>query len=480
MGFSPSGANGRGTSKLDPFREQIRQRVDKDLTATRILREIRQLGYDGGRTIVAERVRELRAELGLGAHKQVKRRFETEIAEEMQVDWSPYTVSIAGRRVKVHALGCLLCACRKHYVRFYRDERQSTLLEGLASAFEYFEGCAMRLVLDNMATAILGRIGPDRKELWHPRFAAFAAHYGFTPFACAVRDPDRKGKKEKCFRLVWDDFLKGTEFASWQDLDEQRMIWLDKTPGVANLRVHGTTRRVPNEAWLSERDLLIRLPEERFPVYESSVRIVDQDSTLSINGTPYTVPSSLAKRSVAVHLFAEHFEVLNSHGHVAFSRRYVADDDKGKLQIDHTHYAPLPRRPRGDGRRLDEAFRKRFPDLEPFLSGLKRKMKSLTAVHIRRLVRLVDRYGEEAFLAAAHRAQDYRRYDALAVERILERNHPLVEQGDVMPLSGIGPLVLGEVESGSLDTYAELDAKPPSAPSPDSFHSDDEEIDHGP
>ena len=55
-------------------------------------------------------------------------------------------------------------------MHFYRDERQSTLLEALASGFEYSQGCALRVVLDNMATAVLGRWGPNGQPVWHPRF----------------------------------------------------------------------------------------------------------------------------------------------------------------------------------------------------------------------------------------------------------------------------------------------------------------------
>jgi len=61
---------------------------------------------------------------------------------------------------------------------------QSTLLEALALAFEYFDGVAARLVLDNMATAVLGRIGPNGKHIWNERFERFVAHYSTEPFAC--------------------------------------------------------------------------------------------------------------------------------------------------------------------------------------------------------------------------------------------------------------------------------------------------------
>jgi len=457
-------------SKIEPFRQTIEAKVAKGLTATRILREIREQGYTGGRSILAEQVQKLRATIAPSSRKRAKRRFETPLGLEMQIDWSPYRIRIAGVTRVVHAFGCLLAASRKLWVHFYRNERQSTLLEALASAFEYFLGCALRVVLDNMATAVLGRWGPNGRPVWNPRFLDFARHYGFEPVACAVADPDRKGKKEKSFRLLWDDFLKGSEFDSLEDLNARALIWLDQTPGVGNQRLHGTTRTVPNQAWLSERELLVQLPDKRFPVFEQSVRLVDQDCTISVGRTSYTVPSSLACRSVAVRLFAEHFEVLDTHHHLLYSRRYVPEADKGKLIIDPTHYAALKPRQPGEGhkQRLDEAFLKRFPSLAPFVRGLQLRMKNLSPVHVRALLRLVESYGEEAFLAAVGRAQEYRRFDARAVQRILEHNCPLPEDESVAPLGGVGTTLIGEVEAGSLDDYGSLDDQPgPTQPDPD-------------
>lgn len=461
-GLLPPSTKTQEASKLEPFVAQIEGRVAKRLTTTRILREIREIGYTGGRTILAERVRQIQSRLTLSPRNDVKCRFETPAGLEMQIDWSPYLVPIAGRIVKVHALGCLLACCRKLSLRFFRDEREATLLEGLACAFGDFDGVALRVVLDNMTTAVLGRIGPDRKPLWHPRFLDFARHYGFTPYACAVRDPDRKGKKEKSFRLVFDDFVNGSEFASWEELDERRRIWLDETPDVANLRLHGTTRLVPNRAFEDEHPFLIRLPEATFPVHDEEIRDVDRDSTIWVRGTPYSVPTGLANHSVAVRLFSDHFEVLDRLGRIAFSRRYVPEDQKGRLVIDSTHYASLARRRRASsGDRLDEAFLRRFPKLQDLVDGLKRRTKTLAPIHIRALIRLADRYGEPDFLAAASRAQEYRRFDALAVERILEQTAPPPDE-PLPPLSGHGPLILGQVDSGALDSYAELDNAAPS------------------
>jgi transposase len=448
-------------SKLEPFGRMIETRVTKGLTTTRILREIREQGYTGGRSILAEQVRKLRASIAPGSSSRAKRRFETPLGQEMQIDWSPYRIRIGGATRTVFAFGCLLAASRKLWVHLYRDERQSTLLEALASAFEYFPGSALRVVLDNMATAVLGRWGPNGQAVWHPRFLEFARHYGFQPFACAVAHPDRKGKKEKSFRLLWDDFLKGSEFDSLEDLNSRLLVWLDQTPEVGNQRVHGTTREVPNQAWLSERELLIQLPDRRFPVYEQSVRLVDQDCTIRVGGTLYTVPSCLACRSVAVHLFAEHFEVLDAQHRLQYSRRYAPEAQKGKLIIDPTHYATRtsPKPGQGHKERLDEAFLSRFPSLAPFIRGLQIRMKNLAPVHIRALLRLAESYGQTAFLAAVTRAQQFRRFDARAVQRILERHCPLADDSSVAPLGGVGTVLIGEVQSGSLDDYSSLDTQ---------------------
>lgn len=480
-GLLPSPAP--AASKLEPFHEEISKRVQKGLTTSRILREIRELGFQGGRTILAIRVAALRRQLTLLPASSTKRRFETAPGEEIQIDFSPYAVLIGGRLVRVHAFAVLLCYSRKLYLRFVREERTSTVLEGLAGAFAYFDGVTLWVVMDNMTQAVLGRLGKEREVLWQSRLLDCARHYGFTPVACAVRDPDRKGKDEKVFRLVEDDFLKGSEFESWEDLERRCRAWLDETPGAGNLRVHGTTRRVPNEVWeQEERALLIRLPEARFASFENEVREVDRDSTLSVRGTRYSVPSALANASVAVRLYADHFEVLDRQQRVAFSRRYVADSRKGTLVIDPTHYATLPRRPKGQHPgRLDEAFVRRFPGLGPLVDGLKRRYKTLAPIQLRALLRLADRYGHDDFVAAATRAQEYRRFDAGAVERILERDCPLPPESDGQaPLGGAGPAIVGEVEAPSLDGYRgldEADASPrPAGTAPT---KNDEGGDHG-
>lgn len=481
-----TGATSRSPgSKLDLFRETVRDKHAQGLTLTRILREIREQGYTGGRTILNDYVRTLPSPRP--AAKVAKRRFETPPGAEMQVDWSVYKVLIGGVLCCVHALGCVLAYSRYLHLRFYRDERQSTLLEGLARAFETFGGAALRLVFDNMSTVVLARVGRQQTTLWHPRLLDFARHYGFEPFACRVRHPDRKGKDERIFYYAERDLLRGASFDSLEDLNERAALWATT---VANTRVHGTTRRVPAEAFLAERDFLVRLPESRFAVHEDTVRQVGLDATISVGGTLYTVPAHLARRSVAVRLFAEHFEVLDRQARVAFSRSYVAEKDKGKLQIDPRHYLGLPSGPRANGEGgpaadLRQAILDRFPTLAPLVEGITVRMKGIAHIHLRALWRLAQTHGDAHFLTAATRAQDYRRHSALAVGRILDQIDPAPAEPP-LPLDAAtrARAAIGEVDPGSLDSYGHLDrtetqpkADPGQTPSPDTVNGDKENDD---
>ena len=413
---------------------------------------------------MAEYVRKLKVEKGLKPPVKVKRRFETRPGQEMQLDWSPYTVYIAGVPTKIHVLGVILAHSRKLHYRAYRNERQSTLLEAMAIAGEDFGGFTLELVLDNMATAILGRTGRDGKVIWNPRFLEFCKHYGFKPVACRPRDPDRKGKKEKSFRLLFEDFLKGTEFISWEDFQYRLKIWLNDTVGVANLRKHGTTGLIPNEAYLAERPLLIPLPSERFPVAEDKVCVVDADATISVDGIRYTIPEQFVSKKVPIRKYAEHFEVIDTNGNIAYSRRYIDRTiRKEKLVIDETCYSRQPKRPGSPGscQHLDEAFVLRFPSLAPFVEGLKMNFKGLAYIHIRKLIRLCGTYGEEAFIDVVSQLQECRRFKTHSVARLLEKKYPMPPEVLDMPLGGKGALLLGEVEEVSLDEgYGELDTRP--------------------
>ena len=236
--------------------------------------------------------------------------------------------------------------------------------------------------------------------------------------------------------------------------------WRDR---IANLRRHQTTGQVPREVWLTERDFLIRLPDERFPFWREETRSVDEDATISMAGAHYTVPAQLAPGTVRVRLFAGHFQVLDQKGLVALSAPYAEGQQQKRLYIDPAHYDALGYAPssleHGRTRQLEDRLLRDYGELSALVEGLRGRTKGAWPLHLSQLLGLSRTYGPEAFRQAALRAQSHGAFNVQATQRILQREHPLTEE-EILPAAKAADrvqLALGDVDGGDLEIYGELD-----------------------
>jgi transposase len=450
------------SSKLAPFLDPIRESAGKGLRSPRILREIRERGYTGGASILKAFLRTLAPPK---PPRPPFRRFETGPGVEAQSDWSPYRVPIAGVVTVVHAFSMVLCHSRKWFVSFYRNERLMTLLRAHQEAFAYLGGLCRRILYDNQTAITLGRVAG--KPRWHETFLDFAHAYGFEPRVGRPGHKERRGKVERPFLYLEEDFVRGRTFASWDDLNRQAREWLD---GVANVRVHGTTRRRVDEAYAEEKPFLIALPAVPFPAERNETRKVQKDGYVPIDGSLYPVPAALVGQIVRVRIFPERVEVLDAAGGIAAAHK--VPDRPMRLVAE----GPYPQPPVVSVARsvLEARFLTHFPAAADFLDGLKRRMATLTPIHLHALARLLALYGRDAVAAAIARAAEYRNFNAKAVERILEQTHPtVVPEPTVDPLA-VHPTALAaldDVDSGSPGDYT-LDSQPPTEP-PSQHEGDD-------
>ena len=121
--------------KLSPYQtylsERIAQARPRWIPATVLMREIRQLGYDGGIS---------RLKAWLGPHKTVVAepvvRFETAPGQQMQADFT----TIRRGRDPLLALVATMGYSRASFVKFTITEDAATLCAGLVEAFDYFGG----------------------------------------------------------------------------------------------------------------------------------------------------------------------------------------------------------------------------------------------------------------------------------------------------------------------------------------------------
>jgi hypothetical protein len=269
-----------------------------------------------------------------------------------------------------------------------------------------------------------------------------------------VKDPNRKGKIERPYSWIGNDFLQGSSFESWDDLNTRTRQWLDT---VANCRIHSTTRRVPVEMFAEEKDLLIQLPQLPYPTDRREVRKVQLDGYVPVDGSLFPVPSSLVGQYVNVRIYPHRVEILDTAGEVAVAHK--VPDRPCRLPADWG--PPVKSETSVSRTALETRFLSHFPEEKDFLEGLQRRMKSLVPIHLRQIERLVDLYGEARVRRAIERARAYGNFSALALQRILERAHPdVISEPPVLPLSA-GPVALDaldDIEESSPRDY-NLDSK---------------------
>jgi len=284
---------GKRESKLDKYKSYLEARLkDFDLPATVLIKEIQAKGYKGGITILKDYVRTIKKE----KVKQITERFETEPGRQAQIDWGECrTVWIDGVRRKLYVFVFILGFSRMLFTKFTTSTKRPVMHQCLQEAFEQL-GIPEELVVDNMKQAVQAHTKQGVR--FAPEFLDFCEHYGVVPVATPPYWPRAKGKVERGVGYVKHSFLEGRSFTDLKDLNQQLQTWLDT---VANVRIHGTTGRVPAEAHVDEQ-LRLR-PYAAAPRYDTrvaEVRKVHSDSHIRFDCVFYSVDPKAVGKSVVV------------------------------------------------------------------------------------------------------------------------------------------------------------------------------------
>jgi len=293
--------------RLEPFEAYLRQRVVAypGLTASRLLREIREHGYGGGYSAVTDFLREVRP----SPTPPFEVRFETPPGEQAQVDFAQFEVVYADEPEavrKVWLFSLVLGYSRLIWARFVAHQDLQTVLRCHMAAFAALGGVPREILYDRMKTAVIGE--DDQAHIVYNRaLIDFAGHYGFHPKACRPYRAKTKGKVERPFRYIREDFFLARSFRNLDDLNAQLAHWLGT---VANPRVHATTRRVVNEAFAEEK--LQSLPLVPFSAVLKLERRVSHEGMVSVGGNFYSVPDATRKRVVEVHSLANEIRIFEA------------------------------------------------------------------------------------------------------------------------------------------------------------------------
>lgn len=335
---NPSTGNSGPKSLCDPWREVIEAKLDQGLTAQRIWQDLAgEHGFAGRYASVKRFVRRL------GRTSELPfRRMESEPGRECQIDFGAGAPveQPNGRFKRFPVLRVVLSCSRRGYSEAL--ERQSTeeFIRALEGAFRHFGGAPAVLVPDNLKAAVLKADWYDPEI--NPKVRDFCRHYGCAILPTKPKTPRHKGKVEAGVKYVCGNALKGKVFKSLAEENEALRAW---EAGVADLRIHGTTKRQVKALFELERPHLLPLPAQPFPFFHEAPRSVHKDAHVEVDKAYYSVPPEYRDHQVwarwdskLVRVFKEVRESGAEHGRLVLIATHVKRQ-AGRFSTDPNHIA---------------------------------------------------------------------------------------------------------------------------------------------
>lgn len=271
----------------------ILAKVEVNLTAQRIYQDLKlETSFGGSYQSVKRYVHQLRK-----TDPKLVYRIEVQPGEEVQVDFGtgPTLVGPEGKKTKTWIFREVLSHSRKAYSEGVLRQDTETFLRCLENGFRAFGGVTLTVNLDNLKAAVLKADWYDPQL--NPKLVDFARYYGTTILPCIPRTPEHKGKVENSVAYVKDNALAGRKFESLAALNLFLVNW-EKT--VADVRIHGTTKRQVAELFSLEAPRLQPLPASLFPFFREGPRSVHRDGNVEVEKAYYHVPPEYLRQEVWV------------------------------------------------------------------------------------------------------------------------------------------------------------------------------------
>jgi transposase len=320
--------------KIDEWVDRSRGRIRADVAHQRLV----AMGYLGSerttRRAVAAAKRRWRAEHG--------RRFRPWVTEPglwMQWDYGDGP-KVAGRST---VLFCAWLAWSRFRVIVpLWDRTMPSVVMALDRALRAFGGAPTYALTDNERTVSIDHV--CGMAVRNPQIVSVGRHYGLTIATCVPADPESKGGSEATVRIARADLVPNEHNlrSEYEDFAQLEVACVELGDRV-NTREHRITRRAPALMLAEERARLHPLPRVPHTVCFGQTRTVSWQSTISVGGAIYSVPSALVDERVWARSDGD--ELVIVHADAPAGPREVARHQlttPGRPSIHDEHYPPRP------------------------------------------------------------------------------------------------------------------------------------------
>ena len=283
-------------SKLEPFREEIHRllREEPRLPGSRLRELISELGYEGGKTILDDYLREVRP-LFLPRPRTFQRTSYRPGALCQFDLWQPRReIPVgAGQMRRGYVVVCCLPYSRAGAGTLVFSKEAPDLLYGVGRCLAQLGGLPEALVWDREGALHAGGGRPSDP------FAAFCGQLRVGWRFLEPKDPQSKGVVERLQGYLETSFEPGRSFVGPFDYQQQLDRWFGER---ANLRFHRTLRCRPIDRLAEELELMRPLPERRPDVDRRLVTRIAPDPYVRVDTNDYSLDPLLVGRRVELRI----------------------------------------------------------------------------------------------------------------------------------------------------------------------------------
>ncbi len=430
-------------SKLDPFKKYIVRMLETHpYTCVQILQRIKEEGYTGGYSILKEYVSKVKPRR---APAFLKLSFAP--AECAQVDWGSYgSINIGSTSRRLSFFVMVICYSRMMYLEFTVSQTMEHFLACHQNAFAAFGGVPQKIMVDNLKSAVLKR-ALGQQPILNPAYVDFANHYGFKIAPCGVRKAHEKGRVENAVGYVKKNFLAGLVLPDFQALNCEARHWLDT---IANVRIHGETKRKPNECWIEEKPCMLSLPVNTYDIGVVTQVRPSSQFRITLDTNSYSVPSRHVGMPLTLKTYPDRLCIYNEGMLVA---RHMRSYDRNQDFEDPDHVVELLTQRK---KARDQAIYKRFLAISPralaYCEELEKRRLNHRH-HLQKIVALSETYGADAVSRAIDDAFAFNAFSCEYIANILEQRMRKTPEPSALHLTRREDLLDIEVEAPDLDIY---------------------------
>lgn len=318
-------------SILEPYKEIIKEKIDRGAPVVAIYKFIKTKGYKGKLTTVKNFSKTYVKE----RYKEVTVRFETSPGFQSQVDRKENFI-LTNRKNEQFNINIFLIVSgfsRMKYIELTTDTNQTTLFRCLNNAFTYFGGSTKEILFDNMKTVIDRARSQFDKPVLNERFYQYSKDAQFKPVLCVAYRPQTKGKVETVAKLMNRLRVYNNEFDTLDDLNAIVRLFNEEL----NREVCQATNRMPEYLFQKEKEYLKPVNLEILSCYVSEKPIerkVQHDCLVSFLGKKYSVPKQYIGKKVVCKETGNTIEIFFKEQKIA-EHKITAKD----INYDANHYS---------------------------------------------------------------------------------------------------------------------------------------------